>query len=172
MLFQEEHIVSIRDGEKTVTRRDWAPKYPRPSEGAVRMATTEMFATDEECDCYIRVIDVRVEALGEMDEEDADAEGGYTMEEFREAWEEINGESWDKFQMVDVIEFEYVGQERPDENEKLVTDGGRQESVREGRARTTLQVWFGEPPWPGLLAFLIVQALIGAAVYGVIQLVQ
>lgn len=112
MLFKPKHIDRIREGEKTVTRRDWAENYNRPSVGSVQMATTEMFQSDEECDCYIRILDVFQQPLGEMDDEDARKEGGYeSLEEFQVSWEEIVGE-WDPVLVVDVVEFEYVGESR------------------------------------------------------------
>lgn len=114
LLFKPRHIEAIRDGVKTATRRDWAENYPRPSEGDIRMAVTEMFTSDAECDCYIRVTDIYQEPLGEMTQEDARKEGGYDLAGFREAWETINGE-WDPDLVVDVVEFEYVGRSRPDE---------------------------------------------------------
>jgi len=118
MLFKPDHIKAIREGVKTATRRDWADGYHRPSPGDVRMAVTEMFTTDEECDCYVRVTDVYQEPLGGMNHEDARKEGGYDMADFREAWEEINGK-WDQELVVDVVEFEYVGRERPTENAQI-----------------------------------------------------
>jgi hypothetical protein len=114
-LFKPRHIDAIRDGTKTATRRDWADNHPRPSEDDIRMAVTEMFTSDEECDCYIRVTDVYQEPLGEMNHEDARKEGGYDMAGFREAWKQINGD-WDPELVVDVVEFEYVGRERPAES--------------------------------------------------------
>jgi len=78
------------------------------------MAVTEMFTTDEDADCYIRVTDVYQEPLGEMDHKDAREEGGYDMASFQDTWEQINGE-WDPELVVDVVEFEYVGRERPNE---------------------------------------------------------
>lgn len=115
MLFQDDHIAAIREGRKTATRRDWDDGYnARPSPGDVRMATTHLFESDDECDCYIRVLDVYQEPLGDMDQEDARKEGGYSLDDFREAWAEINDE-WDPDQVVDVVEFEYVGRKRPAE---------------------------------------------------------
>ena len=118
MLFKERHIPLIRSGTKTATRRDWGEGYNRPTKGSVHMAQTEFFESDAECDCYIRICEVYQEPLGEMDHADAEKEGGYTLEDFRRAWEVINGEgSFDPEQVVDVVEFEYVGQERPEEAE-------------------------------------------------------
>ncbi|EMA08792.1 MULTISPECIES: ASCH domain-containing protein [Haloarcula] len=112
LLFKPRHIAAIRDGTKTATRRDWADNYPRPSEGDIRMAVTEMFTSDEACDCYLRITNLYQEPLGEMSHEDARKEGGYDMAEFRKAWTQINGD-WDPELVVDVVEFEYVGRERP-----------------------------------------------------------
>ena len=42
--------------------------------------------------------------------------GGYTLAEFRETWEAINGEgSWDDEKVVWVVEFEYAGDSDPRE---------------------------------------------------------
>lgn len=115
MLFQPHHIEEIRTGEKTVTRRVWHENYARPNVGTVQMAVTNMFTTDADCDCYIRITDIRQEPLGAMTDADARKEGDYeTVDEFREGWEAINGEgSWDPEQVVDVVDFEYAGRERP-----------------------------------------------------------
>jgi hypothetical protein len=115
LLFKPRHIDTIRDGTKTATRREWANNYTRPSEGDIRMAVTEMFTSDEECDCYLRITDVYQEPLGEMGHADARKEGGYDMADFREAWRQINGD-WDPELVVDVVEFEYAGRERPAES--------------------------------------------------------
>ena len=73
-----------------------------------------MFTSDDECDCYIRVIECYQEPLGEMTDADAQKEGSYDLAGFREAWEAING-AWVPGLVVDVVEFEYVGRERPRE---------------------------------------------------------
>lgn len=115
MLFKPRHIELIREGVKTATRRDWKDQYARPNEGSIVMAVPEMFATDDECDCYIRVESIYQQPLGEMTQADAVKEGGYTLRGFRDEWEQINGaDSWSDDLVVDVVEFEYVGRERPD----------------------------------------------------------
>jgi len=123
MLFQQEHIEQIRSGEKTATRRKWAT--PQATEGGVYIASTEMFTSHDEADCYIRATDVYKQLLGDMTAEDADMEGGYSYDEFVDVWREING-CWDPGQEVTVVEFEYAGRERPE----AVTDGG-QATLRE-----------------------------------------
>lgn len=123
LLFKPRHVEAIRTGTKTATRRAWQDAYPRPVEGSIRAAVTELFTSDEDADCYIRIERVYQEPLGELTEADARKEGGYSVAEFREAWEQINGPgSWDPEMVVDVVEFEYVGRERPKEAE-AVADG-------------------------------------------------
>ena len=106
MIFQPEHIDQIRTGEKTVTRRRWRRKMA--SEGNVYMATTSLYTSHTDADCYIRVTDVYDEPLGELTPEHADREGGYTVDEFEALWCEIYDE-WNPADVVTVVEFEYVG---------------------------------------------------------------
>lgn len=115
MLFKDHHIDQIRSGSKTVTRRDWASGYTGPNVGTVVRATTELFESTEECDCFIEIVAKDREQLGEITTNQAQKEGDYeTVEEFKEAWIDING-SWNPEMVVDVVEFEYVGREHPDE---------------------------------------------------------
>ena len=129
MLFKDYHIDQIRDGEKTVTRREWEHRQVKP--GGVYIAATEMFVSDDEADCYVRVTDVYEQPLGDMDDEDARREGDYeTLEEFRDGYERVYAEgSWDPEKVVWVVEFEYVGRSRPEEQTKLVTDGGEEKGL-------------------------------------------
>lgn len=130
MIFKEHHREQIRTGEKTMTRRGWDENQVTPGKTyrATRGGNVEqgMFVTRDECDCFIRVTDVYEEQLGEMTEEDAQREGGYTLEEFVEKWEEINGEgSWDPEKTVWVVEIEYAGDSDPrEEDQTKLTDGG------------------------------------------------
>jgi len=112
LLFTEEHIEKIRAGEKTETRRDWAPQHNPPNPGSYHIAATEMFVSREEADCIIRIKGVRREPLGEMGEDAARAEGCESLAEFRDVWREINGE-WTPEMEVTVVEFEHVGSEHP-----------------------------------------------------------
>jgi len=116
MLFKAYHLPMIRSGSKTVTRREWADGYARPNEGSVQIASDEMFTSDEEADCYIRILSVYDQPLGEMSDEDARAEGEYEdLEDFRAGYEKVYGEgAWDPEKEVAVVEFEYVGRERPE----------------------------------------------------------
>lgn len=131
MLFKDYHIPMIRSGSKTVTRREWSENYARPNEGSVQIASDEMFTSDEEADCYIRILDVYEQPLGEMTDEDAQKEGDYEdLEEFRDGYADVYGDdAWDPEKEVWVVEFEYVGRERPDaadgDQQELATDGGQ-----------------------------------------------
>lgn len=121
MLFKDYHIPMIRSGSKTVTRREWDENYQGPNVGSVVAATTELFVTDEEADCYIRTTGKREEPLGEITEESARREGDYDgVDDFREGYEAVYGEgSWDSDKVVTVVEFEYVGRKRPNEQQTL-----------------------------------------------------
>jgi uncharacterized protein YhfF len=114
MLFKSYHIPMIREGSKTITRREWDKKYHGPNVGTVVAAKTDLLKPDEECDCFIRIVSKREEPLGEITEESAMKEGDYNgIKEFREAYREVYGEqSWDPEKVVNVIEFEYVGRQK------------------------------------------------------------
>lgn len=116
MLFKDYHIPMIRSGSKTVTRREWADNYSGPNVGSIVAATTELFVPDDAADCYIRIEAVDDQPLGEMTDEDARKEGDYeNLEEFRDGYEQVYGEgAWDPEKAVTVVEFEYVGEERPE----------------------------------------------------------
>lgn len=116
MLFKERHIEQIRSGSKTVTRREWSDGHGRPRVGSIHMAATELFTSHDEADCYIRILDVYDEALGEMTDEDAQKEGDYSsVESFRSGYEDVYGEgAWDDEKVVTVVEFEYAGRSKHD----------------------------------------------------------
>lgn len=114
MLFKDHHLEQIRSGSKTVTRREWERRQAVP--GNTYIASTAMFTSHEEADCYIRVEDVYQQPLGEMTDADARAEGDYeTLEEFRAGYEQVYGEgAWDPEKVVYVVEFTYSGRDRPE----------------------------------------------------------
>lgn len=149
MLFREDHIEAIRAGEKTVTRRDWERR--QVVEGGVYIAATELFTADEEADCYIRVTDVYEEPLGAITPDQAAREGGYSVAEFEAVWREINDE-WKPDQEVTVVEFEYVGRERPPDGgdgeeaeQQLVTDGGHEPTTDRDRVMVDIETLGVEP---------------------------
>lgn len=103
ILFTPRHVEMIKAGRKTQTRRIW--KRPRAKVGAVHLVKTELFSKEHHC--KIRILDVRRERLGDITEDDARAEGGYTVAEYIEIWREING-VWNQDQLVYVVTFEVV----------------------------------------------------------------
>lgn len=103
LLFKEWHMKPIQKGEKTQTRRLW--KAPRAKVGSVHLAKTLMLS--ELFFARLKILDVRLERLGDITPEDAMKEGGYTVPEFKSIWTQING-SWDSELMVYVVEFECI----------------------------------------------------------------
>jgi hypothetical protein len=51
-----------------------------------------------------------MERLGDMTPRDAFKEGGYSLDEYKKLWIDINGE-WDPDLMVHVIDFELISEE-------------------------------------------------------------
>jgi len=98
MIFQKEHIRLILEGKKTQTRR----RHVRVLKvGRVYRIQRNWYEWTD-----IRIVITRAfqQRLGDLTEEDAKKEGGYTIEGFRHVWEEING-SWDSNEVVWVYEF-------------------------------------------------------------------
>lgn len=104
ILFKPCHVEMIKAGAKTQTRRVW--KRPRAKVGSIHKVKTVMLSKDYHC--KIRILDVRRERLGDISEDDARAEGGYTVAEYIEIWKAING-VFDPDQLVYVVDFEVVG---------------------------------------------------------------
>lgn len=104
MMFQPNHIELISKGIKIATRR----RHKRPMEkiGGTYYARERMFQPKSEARVWYYVTEVYVQRLGDMTEEDAGKEGGYTLGQYKRAWEEINGISWDPDEEVHVYEFE------------------------------------------------------------------
>jgi hypothetical protein len=106
LLFKPEHIIPIQTGAKTQTRRVW--KKARVLVGSIQKAKLEMMKSDYFARLKITLI--RQDRLGNMTEEDAKKEGGYTLEEFKVLWAKING-SWNPDQVVWVVDFVVVDQD-------------------------------------------------------------
>lgn len=103
MLFTEEHIAQIISGEKTQTRRLWDKKQVK--KGNSYRACESLFTPRVDSPAYILVLDVYQENLGKLSESDANEEGGYTREEFKELWIDMHG-CWNKNDSVWVVKFE------------------------------------------------------------------
>jgi ParB/RepB/Spo0J family partition protein len=96
--FSRVHADAILAGKKTQTSRKG--KTPSIKPGVTVRAAVTNFAD-------LRIVDVRRKRLGDFDEGDAQCEGGYTLEEFKQVWKDLHGE-WDPQETVYVIEFELV----------------------------------------------------------------
>jgi hypothetical protein len=108
LMLSEGHLRQSLNGTKWMTRRLWdAPRLTvGKSYRAVRSDVQgSMFTPRDEAPAYIVVESIHEEPLGELTPEDADAEGGYTVEEFKDLWAEMHGE-WNPDQMVYVVEYE------------------------------------------------------------------
>lgn len=103
MIFSKNHIDKIISGEKTQTRRDWEQKQVK--EGNSYRASESIFTERVNSPAFILVTDVYKEKLGDLTPEDANSEGGYTVEEFKQKWEKINNK-WNDDKEIWVVEFE------------------------------------------------------------------
>ena len=98
--FSKVHADAIVQGAKTQTSRK--TKEPRLQPGTIVRAQVTHFAD-------LQIASVYRKKLGDFDDEDAMREGGYTLDEFKEAWKELHGE-WNPNESVYVIQFKLVKQ--------------------------------------------------------------
>lgn len=103
MLFTSEHIKQIINGEKTQTRRLWDKKQVKV--GNSYRACESLFTPREESPAYILVKDVYEEPLGDLTEKNAQKEGEYTVQEFKELWINMHGQ-WNEDKLVWVVDFD------------------------------------------------------------------
>jgi hypothetical protein len=96
--FAHRHYRAVVDGTKRQTIRRRCD--PRIEAGSVVRADVIGVASLEAAE----VVRVR---LGDLTEEDARAEGGYTLAEFRDLWRESYG-AWNPDELVTVIRFRVV----------------------------------------------------------------
>lgn len=96
--FSRKHADSILDGHKTQTSRKGIDPRIRP--GRIVRAAITHFAD-------LEIEDVHRKKLGDFDEEDAQREGGYTLEEFKEVWKELHG-VWNPSESISVVRFRLV----------------------------------------------------------------
>ena len=103
MMFHPHHIELIAKGIKTATRR----RHRRPMERVcgTYYAKERMYQPRSEARVWYHVTRVYTQRLGDITEEDARKEGGYTLEGFRRVWEEINEVPWNPDEGVYVYEF-------------------------------------------------------------------
>lgn len=104
MLFKNYHIPMIKSRIKTETRRNWKRKMAKV--GGTYPIQTKMFQPKTECE-KLRVTYMFQQKLGDMNQRDAKKEGNYTIDQFIETFEIING-SWNDDLIVWVIGFDYL----------------------------------------------------------------
>jgi len=92
--FMPEHVPPIRNGIKIQTSRKGLD--PRIRVGAKIEAYTKF--------AELRVVDITRKKLGDFTEDDAEREGGYTLEEFKRVWKKLHGEC-NPNETVNVIRF-------------------------------------------------------------------
>lgn len=93
--FSKVHADSILRNVKTQTTRK--AKDPRLQKGVTVRAQVTHFAD-------LEVEDVYRKRLCDFDNEDAEREGGYTLDEFKEVWKSLHGD-WNPNESVNVIRF-------------------------------------------------------------------
>jgi ParB family chromosome partitioning protein len=95
MVFNHRHYRAVLEGTKSqATRRRPDPQIQK---GSLVRAAVNHFAD-------LEVMGIVRKRLGEFTEADARREGGYTLPEFREYWQRVNGE-WDPDEVVYLIQF-------------------------------------------------------------------
>lgn len=98
-------------GTKWETRRHWsAPRVqPGGSYRILRIGVDSLFTPREEAPAYAVVNDVWPEQLGEIDAASLEAEGGYTMAEFKALWAGLHPDmGWDPFHEIYVVDYDTV----------------------------------------------------------------
>lgn len=110
MIFTEENIEKIRNGNKTVTRRLWKKPHVRV-DGIYKLHSSRFSKTPDDA-VTIRITSVSTERLGDIvDREmanEANREGCNTIPEFVAIWRELHGE-WNPDVIVYRIAFRYLG---------------------------------------------------------------
>ncbi len=103
MLFKLYHIDPILSGLKTQTRRTWG--YARAKPGSVHLAKTELHS--KQFFARLKILEVYQQRLGDMTEQDAWEEGGYTLDSYKDIFKQIY-KFWDDNRTVWVVKFEVV----------------------------------------------------------------
>jgi len=99
MIFKKYHIEKILRGKKTMTRRLHRRPYRVGHKYRIQRSWYNW------THIYIRITCRFRQRLGDISPKDIRKEGYRTLEEFKEAWVEING-SWDPDSLVWVYDFE------------------------------------------------------------------
>jgi len=112
LMFKKHHLKMVLDGTKTMTRR--VHKRPLKAGRVYQLKRDWYHMIDER----IKILRVFQERLGDISEEDARKEGGYTIEQFKEVWRDIT-EAWTPDLEVTVYEFEVVESEESTKGETV-----------------------------------------------------
>jgi hypothetical protein len=105
MLFKPKLLVKILSGQKTQTRRTGTKQYTVGSTQPVSSGYTKPAG-------YIKILKKYRQPLCCISEKEARKEGYNSIEEFRQAWLEING-NYNPDQIVTVYEFKIVKKPQP-----------------------------------------------------------
>ena len=105
MIFQPEHIEKNKTGIKTETRRRWDKGMAYV--GRYYPCMRDYRHKHDPEDGWILVNKVFRQRLGDMSQEDAKAEGGYTLAEYIKVWIRING-GWNANEIVTVVKYKWV----------------------------------------------------------------
>ena len=116
LIFKKHHLKMVIAGTKTMTRR--VHKRPLKAGRVYQLKRDWYHMIDER----IKILRVFQERLGDITEEDARKEGGYTIEEFKDVWRDIT-KAWTPDMEVTVYEFEMV---EPETCEKIQQGGESQ----------------------------------------------
>lgn len=105
MIFTRDLILKIQRGEKTETRRIW--KRPHVRVGGVYSVRRNRFSPVYPPDPKVRVLSMRKERLGLIDEAGSIAEGCAGKSDFISLWTHLHG-AWNPETEVTVVRFEVV----------------------------------------------------------------
>ena len=86
ILFRPEHAELILSGRKTQTRRIW--KKPRARVGSIHLAKTKMLSKDYFA--RLKICGLAAERLGDISEDDAQAEGYPSVFVYLKEFQKIN----------------------------------------------------------------------------------
>ena len=104
MLFKPNHIDLIKEGIKTQTRRRWESSHVYI--GHYYSIMRDYRHKHNPDDGYILIKKLWQQRLGDMTEQEAQAEEGYFLLEYKQIWKGING-SWNDDDIVWVVDFEF-----------------------------------------------------------------
>jgi ParB family chromosome partitioning protein len=100
--FSRAHAEAITKGIKTQTARK--AKDPRLQPGAIVRVQVTHYSD-------LEITNVSRKKLGDFTNKDAEREGGYTLEEFKQVWKNLHGK-WDPEEYVHVIQFKFLREAR------------------------------------------------------------